>query len=247
MHHGAATSRSTGTTKLEKVLERVRLVNRRKMEASAKDFFRRVPGKAPYPTGREKDLYAEFAHILLSEPATVIPALIHALGAPATLDIERRLAGTWRAYRVTAWRAYRVTTVRRDRGTHWKAPHCFPGCAGEGAISDVVLLLNPSFHGGEQVNADLLLYFELKSSDKRRQDREQIDSHLSALAAKAPSNGFLGAVGGRPLQVTHPQWLGHVSLSTFLEVSERATTGKSQLSADIRKLRQRLQSNNALR
>lgn len=231
--------RQTQPAKLEKVLERTRLFGRpdvTDMEASIEAFFRRVPGKARYPTGREKDLYAPFAYILLSEPA-IIPALLHELGTPAALVLQKRLGDVWRAHR--------VSTVRRDRGTHWKDPHCLPGGAGKGAIADVVILLNPSFDNGKQVSADALLYFELKSTDRRSHDPTQISAHLAALAANAPTNGFLGAVGGRPVQETHRQWLGHVSLSTFLAISERVASDKI-LSADIRTLRRKLQNENAL-
>ena len=185
------------------------------MRASVADFYQRVPSRSGVwtaercPTGSEKELYAKFAHILLSTDET-IPALLKLCD---TKKLGSRVLDG-------KWCAYRVSTVRRDkgmRGKEIKSPLIFPGGSGRKGITDVVLLLNPVFgEDSEQIQADLLLYFELKSRDHYRHHLDQLDAHLDAISLV--KNAFLIAIGGKPVYIKHRRWLGHVTLGGFFEV-----------------------------
>jgi hypothetical protein len=236
-------------TKLKQRVQYLRLLVLKSMEESVIDFYHRVPSK----NGRrhtEKDLWAQFAYILLSEPDRMIPMLVAKLGSPAAQRLDGRLTGTWHAYR--------VSTVSRDRGTRWKDPYCFPGCGPRsirpvmrtekgGGIPDVLLLLNPDYSRGKQVAADLFLYFELKSMERSSLTPRQLNRYLAAIKSEIPSNGFLGAIGGRrpkPDELDDDQrWLGHLSLADFFDSTLRAAVSCRQktLAHEIRALQKRLQ------
>jgi hypothetical protein len=231
--------------RLELRLRKLELVALSSMEESVVDFFRRLPSgpkskprwtPAMYPTGSEKELYAEFAYILLSAPQVTIPALLQLFQtSPVQLLENASMPGHWRAYR--------LSTVRLERGLRWTGPMCFPGAAGQGGIADVGLFLNPSYHGadGRQVQADALLYFEIKSADHHSHKVSQLEAHLEALEQEtAVGVGFLAAVGGRRVHVQHPRWLGHVTLDDFLRrMNEVAMVELSNVSlaAEIEELR----------
>ncbi len=208
------------------------------MEESVTDFHRRVPSKGRRHA--EKDLWAQFAYIILSKPNQTIPLLVKQLGSPKAQQLHGRLDGTWHAYR--------VSTIHRDRGKG--EPRCFPGCAGKGGIADVkggipdvLLLLNPDYSRGKQVTADLFLYFELKSSDDRsRLTASQLNRYLAALSSEIPARGFLGAIGGpRPPIRSHSQWLGHITLTEFFELAADFVVSTS-LADEIRALQKKLQA-----
>ena len=98
---------------------------------------------------------------------------------------------------------------------------CFPGGAGKGAIADIGFFHEPTFDDErEQIVGDPILYFEVKSADHHRHRASQLESHLSALEADAGAvPAYLGTIGGRPVDVPHPRWLGHVSLDAFFEIT----------------------------
>ena len=143
---------------LERRVEKLQLLALEDMRASVIAFYSRVRSRSgrwhpeQYPTGTEKELYAQFAHILLSGPTDTIPALL----ALFNTSIAKRLKPQTQA---GTWSAYRVSTRRRDLGTRGKqirGPLMFPGGSGRGGIADVVLLLNPRIGQREQqIHADL--------------------------------------------------------------------------------------------
>ncbi len=232
---------------LERRVSRLELVAMDTMKASVVDFFRRVPSGQKsrprwvpemYPTGSEKELYPEFAHILLSCPGVMVPALLGLFRTPvAQRLLQAPLTGSWRAYR--------LSTVRLEKGVRWTGPICFPGAAGYGAIADVGFFLNPSYDGadGKQVRADKILYFEIKSADHHSHKASQLQAHLEALERETPPGvGFLAAVGGRRTSLDHPRWLGHVTLDSFLRGMYQAAVAElanSRLAAEIEELRVR--------
>jgi len=118
---------------------------------------------------------------------------------------------------------------------------CFPGAAGRGAIADVGLFLNP-FYGGAhgQLQAEVMLYLEVKSQDRYAHKDSQLKAHLAALEQETPNGvGFLAAIGGKPVQIEHPRWLGHTTLRRFLTTAEQvasAELGHASLAEEIRAL-----------
>lgn len=78
------------------------------------------------------------------------------------------------------------------------------------------------------MRADLILYFEIKSADHQRRQRSQLQSNLTALQEETPDGAaFLAGVGGKPIQIQHQRWLGHVTLDGFLE--ETAEVARTEL------------------
>lgn len=207
--------------KLQRRLARLELVHLDSMLNSVADFYRRLPSKAKwnvdlYPTGSEKELYAEFAHIILADPPGMIDLLFRLLDTPIAKELrESCMAGSWRAYR--------LSTIRRDRGMRWQGPECFPGAAGHGAIADVGLFLNPSYGvDSYQIDADFFLYFEIKSSDAYAHSRSQLAGHLAALELELPEKkAFLVALGGKDIVLDHPRWAGHTTLGGFFAAAKR--------------------------
>jgi hypothetical protein len=234
-------------SRLERRLRPLELVALPSMEESVVDFFRRRPSgprskprwtPAMYPKGSEKELYAEFAYIVLSAPQATIPALLRMCERTSATQLANALTPG-------VWRAYRLSTVRLDRGVRWSGPMCFPGAAGHGGIADVGLFLNPSYDGAQrrQLGADLIIYFEIKSSDHHSHKVSQLQAHLEALDEETPAGvGFLAAVGGRPVRVQHRRWLGHVSLDGFLQGMSQvagAELSDARLASEVDELRRR--------
>ena len=91
-----------------------------------------------------------------------------------------------------------------------------------------MLLRNPYFgDDSEQIQADLLLYFELKSRDHYRTDHSQLKAHLDAISSdRLARNAFLAVIGGKPVDIQHRCWLGHVTLRRFLEVMSQVAAKK---------------------
>ena len=229
---------------LEQRVEDLRLLALETMRDSVTDFFGRVKSHEGvwsvdrYPTLTEKELYAQFGHILLPNPRKTISALLALYDTiPATNLTSRTLHGKWRAYRVST-RHLELGSRRRKQ----KEPLIFPGAAGQGGITDVVLLLNPSYpDGAKQIRADLLLYFELKSRDHHRHQTSQMKAHLAALSRNnLARNAFLASVGGKPIyDISHRRWLGHATLDRFFEAMMRVTATNVQgagLARDIKHL-----------
>ena len=211
------------------------------MRASVRDYYCRTPSRGAegvpgYPSGSEKELYAELAYILLASPPVMLPALLGVLDTEAA----RQLSGSSLA---GSWRAYRLSTIRPKLGLHWTGPRCFPGAAGQHAICDLGLLLDPSYEGPAQLRARMLLYFEIKSSDRHRHKPGQLKAHLKALDQEVPhGGGFLGAIGGSSVELQHPRWLGHVTLETFLRrmlVTAQTELRNTKLASEIGALLQR--------
>lgn len=212
------------------------------MRDSVADYYRRVrsrPGvwsPERYPTGTEKELYAQFAHILLSNPNETIPTLLDLYDTDPAKDLRSRvLDGTWQGYRVSNRCLYHGSRLKKV-----KSPLILPGGAGQGGIVDVVLLLNPRFVDSRQIRADLLLYFEIKSSDLHRQDKHQLRKHLAAISRSSLArNAYLAGIGGRPVELQHRRWLGHSTLGRFLQVMYRvaiSNAGNRGLARDIKHL-----------
>lgn len=218
---------------LERRLAHLELGRGESMRDAVRDYVSRVRSARPwddqlYPRGIEKELYAQFAYIVLSNPATVIAALFEEFKSPVAAKLlGRPLIGSWRAYR--------VSRVRRDRGTRWRDPLILPGCAGRGAIADVALLLNPSFAGDQkQVSADLSLYFELKSRDRHRQEAGQLRSHLQAIESDpAAGEVYLAGIGGKCSELQHSRWIGHISLDQFFTAVSRVSENEGVLAGEI--------------
>ena len=228
---------------LERRAGKLRLIALETMRDSVADYYRRVrsrPGvwsPKMYPTGTEKELYAQFAHILLSNPPETIRTLLELYDTDPAKNLRSRVLDG-------RWQAYRVSNRRRDPGSRLKkvkSPLIFPGGAGQGGIADVVLLLNPCFvDDSRQIRADLLLYFELKSSDHHRQDKNQLRAHLAALSRSSLArNAFLAGIGGRPVELQHARWLGHSTLGRFLQAMSRVAIANASnrcLAGDIKHL-----------
>ena len=104
-----------------------------------------------------------------------------------------------------------------------------------------MLLRNPYFgDDSEQIQADLLLYFELKSRDHYRTDHSQLKAHLDAISSdRLARNAFLAVIGGKPVDIQHPRWLGHLALRRFLDVMSQVAAKKlhnKQLADEIEDL-----------
>lgn len=232
---------------LEKRLAHLELVVLDSMKASVADFYRRIPPKADqkspwridaYPTGDEKELYAQFAHIVLSAPATTIPAMLRLFG---TSTAEQLLGKPLLGH----WRGYRISTIRFRLGSGWEGPMCLLGTSdpgSPGAIADVGLFLNPDYDvENGVVRAETILFFEIKSAPHHRYSRRQIEGHMAALEQHPSSPvAFLAALGGRRIAVDHPQWLGHATWDEFLGTMSQAIglgTSNSALVDEIEELR----------
>lgn len=224
-------------TRLERTVARLELLPLATIEESVSDFYRRCPSGTrsnplwtpdSYPTGSEKELYPEIGHIVLQAAEATIPTLLRLLGSPAALAlVEQSLTGTWRGFR--------ISTVRVARDGDWSTTLCFPGGAGRGGIADIGFFLDPNFEAdGRQIRAKAILYLEVKWADRVPHQRSQIEAHLDALARDpGATGGYLGAIGGRPVEIDHPRWLGHVSLEGFFRgMQEVAITGSREAHAE---------------
>lgn len=231
---------------LEQSLAPLELLANDSLNGAVVDYYRRVPSGPKsrprwtpdqYPTGSEKELYAEFGCIVLFEPRVTVPALLRLFDTPVSETLVKGLpSGSWRAYRLS---------TRRLRGSGCGTPMGFPGVAGCGGIADVGLFLNPTFDGkgGSQMQAQRVLLFEIKSQDHHPHKESQLSAHLRAIERDDQSRStFLGAVGGRRVHIQHPRWLGHVGLNDFLADMGRvvnSTLGNSTLAFEIELTRQR--------
>ena len=233
-------ARRSDIAAIERKVSKLELHSLHTVEESVASLYERVPSGSKskprwtpedYPTGSEKELYAEFGYVMLSDPLATVPALLDSLGS-APFDLLRQIS------LVSRWRAFRISTVR----AHREVPICFPGGSGEGGIADVGLfgdpLIDASLH---QMWGAPILYFELKSQDRHAHKRSQILSHLKALESSSAGPTYLGAVGGRPIKIKHPRWIGHISLDRFFEtVREVAESQRdAYLCSEIDLLRRR--------
>jgi len=80
---------------LEERLARLRLECGATMHDAVRGFVTRIRSRrawdeATYPEGTEKQLYAQFAHILLADPSLMIPELFSLL--PTTPHLTKRIA-----------------------------------------------------------------------------------------------------------------------------------------------------------
>lgn len=220
-------------SEMERRLQHLELRSLGTMKESVAEFYRGIPGKKharakwsadAYPVGTEKELYAELAHTLLAAPAVMIPAMLGSLGTSPAEGLARTPDSGH-------WRAYRLSTIRFRRGTGWTSPMCFPGAAGANGIADVGIFLNPRVNETKgQVDADRMLYLEIKSADHHRHTVGQLRAHLEHLENNtAPDVGYLAAIGGRCPAIHHPRWLGHVGLVSVLEPMAEVAAGLPNL------------------
>jgi hypothetical protein len=231
---------------LERKLKRLELHPASTMSEAVAAYFARVRSgtrKAPrwtpdlYPCSTEKELYAEMAYIFLAQPVSMLRAFLDEAATMSAANLgNASLHGTWRAFR--------ISTARPGPRNRYKGPRIFSGGAGYGSIADIGLFLNLRVDplANPCLRADKIIYFELKSSDRARHDRTQLASHLKSLEEEtAIGVGYLAAIGGRPLAVEHPRWLGHVSLDGLLNrlggVAKAAH--RDPLAEELRQLRVR--------
>lgn len=221
--------------RLENKVSSLELIPQNTLQESVDDFFRRKPSHGKPKV--EKILYAQIAHILLINPQVMIPALLGVLSVPTSHAVHQ-------SFCPARWRAYRLSTAHMERPTREIDVLCFPGAAGEGGIADVGLFLNPSFDGkqGFQIQADLIIYFEIKSQDRHRHSYSQLQAHLSALEHQTPNGvAYLACIGGRmpTNKIDHARWLGHVSLNGFFTAMAsvaKVSLNDARLAGEIKNL-----------